>query len=177
MAANQRPIIGFNHFTFFSIFVLLFTTLINKQVKVLKEHNYLERINSYTMEDWKPLLKLIPEIEKVEQFGDDTEAMELLEQGILDMEPYDEHEIVERFREVIYSIPIAIDFNWPGWDEGREMVSNEYFDYDTVDIPTKCKVITAIARSDRFSSGALVNAFESGLILKLLKSIEFQLFS
>ncbi len=123
------------------------------------------------------MLKLIPEIEKVEQFGDCTEAMELLEQGIIEMEQYEVHEIVERFREVIYSIPIAIDFNWPGWDEGREMVSNQYFDYDTIGIPTKCKVITAMARSDRFSPGALVEAFESGLILKLLKSIEFQLFS
>jgi len=143
---------------------------------VLTEYDYLEKINSYTLEDWRPLLELIPQIEKVEEFGDCSEALELIEQGIIEMDPYDEDEIVDKFREVIYAIPIIIDFGWGSWDEGREMVRNKYFDYDSVDIPTKCKIITAIARSDRFSLGALVEAFESGLILKLLKSIEYQLF-
>ena len=77
---------------------------------VLKPDNYIERINSYTDQDWKPLLDLIPKIEKVEKFGDDSEAMKHLEQGIIDMYPYVEHEILEEFREVLYSIPIAIDF-------------------------------------------------------------------
>lgn len=142
---------------------------------VLKDDNYIEKVNSYTEQDWKPLLNLIPEIEKVKKFGDDTEAMKLLEQGILDMNPYVEHKIVEKFRQACYAIPIIIDFNWGAWDEGKQMVSDENFDYDSIDIPTKCKIITAIIRNDRFCSGRLVEAFQTGMMLKVLKSIQKQL--
>jgi len=142
---------------------------------LLKEDNFIEKITSYSEQDWKPLLGLIPKIEKVEKFGDDSEAMKLLEQGIIDMNPYEENEVVEEFRQVCYTIPIMIDFNWGSWDEGRAIVSDNNFDYDTIDIPTKCKIITAIVRNDRFCSGRLVEAFESGMMLKVLKSIRKQL--
>ncbi len=144
-------------------------------MNLLKPDNYIEKIHSYSQQDWIPLLELIPKIEITEKFGDDSEAMKLLEQGILDMNPYVEHEIVEEFRQACYSIPIMIDFNWGAWDEGREIVSDENFDYESLDIPTKCKIITAIVRNDRFCSGRLVEAFESGMILKVLKSIQKQL--
>jgi hypothetical protein len=90
------------------------------------------------------------------------------------MNPYVEHEILEEFREAVYSIPIAIDFNWGAWDEGRKIVSDDNFDYDTIDIPEKCKVITAIVRNDRFCSGRLVEAFETGMMMKVIKSIQKQ---
>ena len=138
----------------------------------LQEDNYIETINSYTIKDWQPLLDLISKIEDVDKFGDNTEARKLLEKGIIDMNPYVEHEIVKEFREVVYSIPIIISFDWGSWNEGREILNDEEFDYDTLDLPTKCKLITAIVRNDRFCSGALVDAFESGLMLKILKSIE-----
>ena len=144
-------------------------------MNVLTEDNYIKKINSYTQQDWKPLLDLIPEIEKIEKFGDDTEATKLLEKGIIHMNPYVEHEIVEEFRQACYAIPIIIGFNWSAWDEGRKIVSDEHFDYDIIDIPTKCKIITAIVRNDRFCSGSLVGAFETGMILKVLKSIQKQL--
>lgn len=144
-------------------------------MNLLKPDNYIEKINSYTEQDWQPLLELIPKIEKIDKFGDDSEAMKLLKQGIIDMNPYEEHPIVQQFRDVVYSIPIMINFDWAAWDEGREIVSNEDFDYDSIDIPTKCKIITAIVRNDRFCSGRLIEAFESGMMLKVLKSVEKQL--
>ena len=142
---------------------------------VLNRNNYIEPINSYSKEDWKPILDLIPKIENTKKFGDDTEAKKLLEQEIINLYPYVEDKIVQQFRDVVYEIPIIIDFDWGSWDEGRAIVSNEDFDYDTIDIPTKCKVITAIVRNDRFCSGRLVEAFESGMMLKVLKSIKKQL--
>ncbi len=144
-------------------------------MNVLKPHNYIERINSYTEQDWKPLLDLIIDIEQVNKFGDDTEALKLLEKGIIHMNPYVEHEIVQQFRDVVYAIPIMIDFDWGSWDEGRKIVSDDNFDFDSIDIPTKCKIITAIIRNDRFCSGRLVEAFESGMMLKVLYSIREQL--
>ena len=142
---------------------------------ILNENNYIETINGFSKNDWLPLIDLISKIEKVDKFGDDTEAMKLLEQGMLDMDPYVEHPVVQQFRDVVYSIPIMIDFNWGSWDEGRKIVSDEGFDYDSIDIQTKCKIITAIVRNDRFCSGRLVEAFDSGMMRKILKSIRKQL--
>lgn len=146
-----------------------------EKTMILNENNFIETINNFSKNDWLPLIDLIPNIEKVEKFGDDTKAMKLLEQGVIDMYPYEEHPIIQQFQDVVYSIPIMIDFNWGAWDEGRKIVSDEDFDYDSIDIPTKCMIITAIVRNDRFCSGRLVEAFESGMMLKVLKSIRKQL--
>ncbi len=65
-----------------------------------------------------------------------------------------------------------INFDWGEWEEGKEIISNKNFDYNTLDITTKCKIITTIVRADRFREGFLVKCFEEGVILKVLKSIE-----
>ena len=54
-------------------------------------------------------------------------------------------------------------------------MNDKNFNFDSIDIPTMCKIITAIVRNNRFCDGALVSAFESGLILKILKSIKHQI--
>jgi len=107
-------------------------------------------INKLSYGDWEPLLKLIPEIES--------------EANI--------EKVVSQFFDIVYDIPIIIPFDWPAWDEGRAMASDESFDFDTIDLETKCKLITAVVRNDRFCEGALLSAFKSGFILKILKSIE-----
>ena len=143
---------------------------------ILNQENYAEQINSYSRHHWAPLLDLIPEIEQADKFeyDPDLEFEAKLARGIIDLSSSNETELVERFREIVYEIPIIIGFDWASWDEGRAMAGNEDFDYDSVDIPTKCKLITAIVRNDRFCTGALAEAFESSLILKVLKSIKKQ---
>lgn len=143
---------------------------------MFNEQNYIEKISALTIADWKPILDLIDMIENVDQFGNCTKATELLNKGIITTPQYEEHRVVSEFREAVYSIQIIIDFNWSAWYEGRKMATDENFDFNTIDIPTKCKLITAIVRNDRFCDGALVTAFDSGLMLKILKSIEKQLY-
>jgi len=145
----------------------------NKTMDILGD-DYAKIINSYTKEQWKPLLDLIPIIENTEKFGK-VGGGEKGEEGVFKM-PYSiPSEIVVRFEEIVYQIPTIINFDWSEWGEGREMLNNKDIDFDSFDIPTKCKMITAIVRNDRFCEGALVGAFESGLILRLLKSIRRQL--
>lgn len=141
---------------------------------ILKEKDYIEKINAMTKESWEPLLALIPIIEKTEKFEGDVQIKENDDGIIFNLGQTDEAEIVEKFRKVAYEIPIVIDFNWPAWDEGRKIVSDINFDFDSIDIPTKCKIITAILRNNRFCDGVLAAYFESGLILKVLKSIKKQ---
>ena len=135
---------------------------------LLDENNYKEQIHAFTQQDWQPLIELIPKVESTSKFG------EWEEENILF--PYcTEAPIVSQFLHIVYRLPIIISFDWGAWEEGRKIASNDDFDYDTLDLPAKCKLITAIVRSDRFSEGTLVSAFESGLILRILKSIEKQI--
>jgi len=138
----------------------------------LTEDNYQEQINSYTHGEWLPLLELIPEIEKTRKFGEFIDVKPD-ENGVYSL-GWNEYQIISRFRKVVYNMPIMISYDWMAWDEGRKIASDQDFDFNTIEIPTKCKLITAIVRNDRFCDGALVSAFESGLILKILKSIERQ---
>ena len=143
-------------------------------MRVLNENNYIQTINSYTRKDWQPLLDLIPRIEKTKSFGKEIGGG-MDDNGAYHLPNWSSSEIVHEFLEIVYDIPIVIDFNWAAWDEGSKMASDENFDYDTIDIPTKCKLITAFVRNDRFCDGALAGAFERGTILKILKSIQKQL--
>jgi hypothetical protein len=140
----------------------------------LNSENYIEKINAFTDQDWKPLLDLIPEIEKTQTFGD-FYGVERTESNELVL-PYTVNgSLVDQFLEIVYELPVIINFKWSAWAEGREMARNPDFDFNSIDIPTKCKLITALVRNDRFNDGVLINAFESGLMLRILKAIKQQL--
>jgi hypothetical protein len=127
----------------------------------------LEKIGSMTKWDWKPLLDLIPMIEKETKFGET-----IVHPGQF---PYIEYaEVVSNFHHIVSDLPIMIPFDWSSWQEGADMVQDPDFDYQDVDIPTKCRLITMLVRKERFSEGTLYWAFESGLILKILKAIRDQ---
>ena len=134
----------------------------------LEENNYKEKIHAFTQQDWLPLIELIPKVESTSKFGEWEEENILFPYCI-------EAPIVSQFLHIVYRLPIIISFDWGAWEEGRKIASNDDFDLDTLDLPAKCKLITAIVRSDRFCEGTLVSAFESGLILRILKSIEKQI--
>jgi len=138
----------------------------------INEDNYREIINSFLKEEWRPLLDLIPEIEKTADLiktkhDNEAEASQALYQA--------DESLMNKFLEAVYEIPIIIDFKWSAWDEGRKIINNPSFNFNTLDIPDKCRVITAIVRGDRFNQGLLGGALKSGLILNILKSIEEQL--
>ncbi|MGJ8743106.1 DUF6508 domain-containing protein [Polaribacter sp.] len=64
-----------------------------------------------------------------------------------------------------------IMFDWVNWDEGRVITRNKTFDYTSIDLETKCKLLTAIVRNDRFHEGAIKSSLNSGLIITILKSM------
>lgn len=141
---------------------------------LLDEKNYKEQIHAFTQQNWKPLIELIPKVESTSKFGE-WAGGEKGEKKPIQFPNCIEKPIVSQFLDIVYRIPIIISFDWGAWEEGREIVSNDEFDFDTLGIPAKCKLITAIVRNDRYCDGALVSAFESGLILRVLKSIEKQI--
>ncbi len=139
----------------------------------LDESNYIDIINSYDKKHWQPLLDLIPEIKSTVKFGEmvcqkDKEGEEI-------MPYYALSPVVEKFLSLVYELNIIVVFKWFAWNEGKKIFANESFDYTSIDIPTKCKLITVIVRNDRFCDGVLVSNFQSGVILKLLLAINKQL--
>jgi hypothetical protein len=70
------------------------------------------------------------------------------------------------FLKLVYELGIILDFDWPSWDEGRELIIKK--DFTDLDIETHCKLITAIVRSDRY----LVENFENGNILSILINLK-----
>ncbi len=136
----------------------------------LNEDNYVERISSYTLEEWKPLFDLIPEIEQTQSFGE-WEYGNNSATGSVGSLHCKHSDVITRFIHIVYEIPIIIVFDWPSWEYGNELYNNIDDYIDTLDVPTMCKLTTAIVRQDRFCEGALVSAFQTGLILKLVKSI------
>ena len=140
---------------------------------MLEEKDSVAIINSYTRQDWQPLLELIPDIEKTESFGEWAGGTSKDGQS-RQFPHFVQAPVISRFLEIANDMPILIVFNWMGWSEGREMINDKNFDFDSVDVPTKCKVISAIVRSERFAEGSLAEAFSSGQMLRILKSIEKQ---
>jgi len=141
---------------------------------VLSEKNYRHKIQAYTKEDWQPLMNLIPEIEEALSFGEKGGG-EFDTDGIMQMPYTIPAYVVTQFVDIVYEMPLMVSYDWPSWEEGQKILRDPDFDFDSIDIPTKCKLITAIIRNDRFADGALVRALESSLILKILKSIQRQL--
>ena len=118
-----------------------------------------------------PFIKLIHKIEKTSYFGE-LGKLEIVENGIYQEAISTSAPIVSELLKVVYDLPIIIIFDWRTWREGWEILNNVNFDFNTLDTPMKCKMLTAIVRNDRFCESALVSAFNSGLILNIIKSME-----
>jgi hypothetical protein len=143
-------------------------------MNVLTTDNYQKKIESMTPDDWMPLLDLIPVIEMTETFYSPG-ILSFQDEDIVEIGRSKQNPVIHTFREIVYQIPVIIDFGWAQWDEGSELAGNPDTDYDAIDIPTKCKLITAFVRNDRFCEGTLASRFEDGTILKILRSIRNQL--
>jgi hypothetical protein len=140
----------------------------------LSENNYIETISGYSKSQWQPLLDLIPEIKAKLKFSI-VPKIEQDKDGVIIVPPFSAAEVVGKFQYTFEELGLMISFDWGSWIEGREILEGKSFDFDAIDIPTKCKLISMIIRNDRFCNGYLVSTFESGLMLQVLESIERQL--
>lgn len=143
---------------------------------LLDENNYIEEISNFTLQKWQSFIKLIHKIEKTSYFGE-LGKLEIVDKGVYQESISTYAPIVSEFLEMVYRLPIIINFDWRTWREGWKILNDKNFDFNILDIPMKCKLITVIVRNDRFCEGALLSAFDSGLMLKILKSIEKQIYS
>ncbi len=133
-----------------------------------KFENHIEKL---TMNDWKELFVLIPEIETSKEFiksggiiedKDDPDSFKIT--------PIVETKIVLDFEDIMYKHNLVIPFNWSKWDEGREIVSRVV--YSNLDTITLLKILIAFIRNNRFCDGALAERFEDRSIETILNEIK-----
>ena len=80
-------------------------------------------------------------------------------------------EIKEGIPHAFYN-DLIINFDWGKWEEGRAFFKNtDENKYNSIDREYILKLLTAIARNDRFCEGAWGNLFKSGVALILYKKL------
>ena len=128
-------------------------------------------IAKITIEQWQRLFKLIPVISRTKNFGK-ISPIRKTQEGYFTLAYIQPSPIVQRFQSTVYEIGIILDFDWAHWDEGKKILANPKTDFNKLDIKTLCMLITTIVRNDRFCEGSLVDAFEDGTMLRLLKALK-----
>ena len=141
---------------------------------MIEIRNFEKHLKSLTQKEWESLIDLLPEIESTKNFGERIEP-ELLDDGSYSFPYWRRSEIVNKTFDAIDLLNLTPVFDWMNWEEGRESLGNENFDFSKVDIITLCKFLTCIIRLDRFSEGHLVANFENGTIENIIKNLSFKL--
>ena len=90
--------------------------------------------------------------------------------------PYvDYDEITKEFVKSAYDHNwVQMDFDWPQWFQSREalMLRDDEATLARASAEQIAKLLTVIIRKDRFCEGELLAAFESGLILRIVRRVE-----
>ena len=95
---------------------------------------------------------------------------ERLDNGAFTMPWVDMNELAMEAMQFLYDNRLVVGFtgqdmlfDWAAWDEGRAIFQDPAEDrFDHRDRLTVLKLLTAIARNDRFCEGAWANLFEHG---------------
>lgn len=97
---------------------------------------------------------------------------EKLDSGVFTLPYWQRSEIVEKTVNVISSLQLTPVFDWGAWSEGKDILFNNDFDYNTLDTITLCKLLTTLIRADRFNEGFLISCFQNGIVLKIIIALE-----
>lgn len=137
----------------------------NEEAKVIedmKDINQIEQLNKIEIEDWNELSAMLQELYSLENdLKDDIRKYE--NQSI--------KTILWHIHEQAYKMNIVFDFSWPSWDEGRWLASFPDFDYSLLSPLELSKLITAIARSDRFRDYAWNDSFAYGMMQNAIAAL------
>lgn len=129
-------------------------------------------LKSITADQWDTLFCLIPEIERTEVFGWVVES-KLQPDGSYTFPYWNEADIVTRVSEILNTrLMLTPIYDWMKWEEGKVLLSKET-DFNTLDSITICKLFTVVYRMDRFSEGHVVTMFSEGIMLRLIKALQY----
>jgi hypothetical protein len=82
------------------------------------------------------------------------------------------HSLAYEAMAFLYDNELVIPFDWPAWEEGRAIFRDRTSGtFERLDRMTVLKLLTAVARNDRFNEGAWADLFDAGDGRRLLKRL------
>jgi len=124
------------------------------------------------VEKLRALVRFLPDLEKPDFNAGSWISPETGPDGVFVL-PYTDHsEVVTAFVEMAYQNGwVLTNFDWPKWAQTKEasrLRDNERA-LSRATSDQLAKLLTVCIRQDRFVEGALLGAFESGLILRIVR--------
>ncbi|MGJ1192482.1 DUF6508 domain-containing protein [Sphingobacterium siyangense] len=115
----------------------------------------------FALSIWKDISEVYPYLVKLSENCDPSK-----EDGDIEY-------LCSKIYDIVHFSPILQkNLNWMNWDEGEKMVNDENFDFNSIDTLTKCKLMSAICRAERFSDGAIRHYVLNGTMLRIINSIK-----
>lgn len=139
-----------------------------KKFKYLNEKSYNEIINNYNIENWQPFLEIIPILE--DAYKGYNRFINLGKMVSIEFDKNTD-KIIKSFLDICYSIPIILIFDWVTWIEENPKIKNYKLNFDALDIPTKCKLLSSIICNEKFQNGYIKKSIYNGYLLKITRSI------
>jgi hypothetical protein len=138
------------------------------------ENESLEDIHIELENNIQSIRELVGKIEAFSGFGS-LNVPHKNRDGSVNYPYWEQSDIVVSFVNLAHRIPLMVEYDWVSWKEGRKILLSGDFDLKTLDLLKKCKLITMMIRADRFNEGFLVQQFENGNVLRLLRSVVTEL--
>lgn len=79
--------------------------------------------------------------------------------------------LVQEFLDFMYAKNLVIQFDWPGWRGKEAIQEGNAREIQSATPSDALKYLTVMIRADRFSEGALLNAFDTGLVSGALRRV------
>lgn len=128
------------------------------------EMTELDPLASLSVADWSDLRSLTDRLDASPQAIGSWVPPRPLENGSTHVGYVNYGTLVQEFLKFMYAKNLVVQFDWPGW-RGKEAVANGEFRAVRSATPDDAlKYLTVMIRADRFSEGALLDAFERGIV-------------
>ena len=121
--------------------------------------------------DWEELFKLNEQLKQESSFGK-MKAGEKIEENVSTFPYWEKSELARQFVKFLYDKNMLPSFDWPEWQEGKELLRQKDPNFANLDTITLCKLLTAIIRTDRFSDGTLIGMMKEGVIQRIVDGIQ-----
>ncbi len=121
--------------------------------------------------EWKELFKFNEQLKQASSFGK-MQGGEKIEGNVSTLPYWEQSKLTRQFVRFLYDKNMLPSFDWPEWQEGKELLRQKDPNFNNLDTITLCKLLTAIIRTDRFSDGTLVGMMNEGVIQRIVDGIK-----
>lgn len=124
------------------------------------------------MEQIRELVRFLPSLEDPDFKAGEFHGAEETGEGVFNMPYVAYSKLADEFVQAAYDHGWVLrGFDWPKWAQSREAetLRDDEATLASATSEQLARLLTVVIRQDRFVEGALLDAFESGLILRIVR--------